>query len=133
MTNVQETRTRKTVWKYEIPLLADEFRLEMPKGADVLHVSTQFGTPQMWVEVKLENTKDMETRKFRVVGTGHEYEDVLLTTYDDEGEATRWYDVKYHTYIGTFQMMSGNFIFHIFEVLGDDVPEDVLNGTTGQD
>ena len=87
----------KTIWKYTIPVL-DIFSLELPQGAKILTVQEQHGNPQIWVLVNSDKT--LETRIFRLVGTGHpiEIEDSKLE------------------YIGTVQVVGGSFIGHLFEI-----------------
>ena len=87
----------KTIWKYTI-LISDVFSLELPQGAKILTVQEQYGKPQIWVLVNSDNP--LETRIFRLVGTGHpiEIEDSKLE------------------YIGTFQVAGGSFIGHLFEI-----------------
>lgn len=136
MTDVREKRTRRTVWKYPFSLLQDEFRLEMPKGARVLHVDIQgigggTGHPQpcMWVEVDLNNAADestYETKTFRIVGTGHPFEDVELVPVDkEEASYKAWVDTKWHEYVGTFQMLGGTLVWHLYEVGSEEIPEDI--------
>jgi len=85
-----------TIYKYTFPV-ADDFTLSLPVGAKILKVDYQRDFPAMWV---LHDTRAMsyETRKFRVYGTGHE----IL-------------GVNYLTYVGTFQMHNGDFVWHVFE------------------
>lgn len=88
----------KTVWKYDIPV-QDEFSIAMPKGAELLSVQDQFGQPRMWVFV--DTTEVLVERRFAVVGTGHIH-----------GEP--WFDV--HHFLGTFQILKGELVFHLFEL-----------------
>lgn len=88
----------KAVLKYPVKVTDEQF-IEMPKGAEILTVQTQFGKPQMWALVdKDEERKEM--RAIAIVGTGHEHEDSFW-----EGMA----------YICTFQMLEGGLIWHVFE------------------
>lgn len=71
---------------------------EMPIGAKVLTVQTQFNCICIWALVdKSETVK--ETRNFEVVGTGWDFENADKSVY-----------------IGTVQAASGNLIWHIFEI-----------------
>lgn len=85
--------TAKTIWKF---VLAEGSlqKIRMPKDAKVLTVQMQHGTACLWVLV--DPVANEEDRWFRVYGTGHDIQ--------DEG-----------TYIGTFQMKGGLYIFHVFE------------------
>lgn len=75
---------------------SDSFELELPKGAKILTVQVQFEKPQIWALV--DPNADNEKRQFRMIGTGHEIKEKNLT------------------YIGTFQMMGGHLVWHLFEV-----------------
>lgn len=91
----------KTIWKFKVEP-SEDFMLDMPKGAEILSVQTQFGEAQMWAVVDPEAPK--EKRRFCVHGTGHKMCDDIVR------------------FIGTFQpsgpMMNfarGTLIFHLFE------------------
>ncbi len=88
----------RRVYKYTIPL--GYFSLELPQGARILTVHEQHGEPQIWVLVNPDKSFT-ETRNFMIVGTGHpieKNEEVLK-------------------YIGTFQLVGGDFIGHLFEIM----------------
>ena len=80
-----------TIWKYPIPI-QDKFILSVPKGARVLAVQTQYGEPMIWMLV--DPTVEKCDMRFTLVGTGH--------------------SVPADKYIGTFQFMGGNLVFHLF-------------------
>ena len=87
------------IWKFPFDVTAD-VSVEMPFGAKVLTVQVQNGIPCLWALVEPRNTMPKTsdgTTKFRIVGTGHEF--------DGQGE-----------YVGTFQLMDGALVFHVFEV-----------------
>lgn len=84
----------KTIWKYPIPM--GGFTLEMPANAHILTVQTQDGSPFLWAMVDTE--APTVERRFTVRGTGHGANGVLETAY-----------------IGTFQLLDGAFIGHLFE------------------
>lgn len=84
------------IYKYNIPVV-DFFELELPIGAKILCVQTQNEMPCIWAMVDPSAAK--HPRRFSVIGTGHEIE--FTTTL----------------YIGTFQMMNGSFVGHLFELL----------------
>lgn len=86
------------VYKYPIPSIQDVVRMMMPKDAKVLTVQVQNGTPCIWAAVDPSQLY-LETRLFRIAGTGHEIEDDIV---DD--------------YVGTFQMYDGKLVFHLFEI-----------------
>lgn len=87
--------TTKTIWKYAIEP-SDNFRVDLPAGAEFLSVQSQFETPQMWWLV--DPTAPKAARRFAVHGTGHTIRGVK-------------------TYLGTFQMNEGTLVFHLFEVV----------------
>ena len=82
------------IWKFPLEVTDDEC-LEMPFGARVLTIQTQNGKPCLWALVEPGSSPIL--RKFRIVGTGHEF--------DGKGE-----------YVGTFQLMGGALVFHVFDV-----------------
>ena len=96
----------KTVWKYPLEV-EDEQIIEMPANAHILTVQTQQGRPCLWALV--DPTRPFEPRRILIAGTGHERKDL-----DDVGVG----------YIGTFQVMGGGLIFHVFEsvIYGSVVP-----------
>jgi len=91
-----------SIFKYPV-LIQDHFTLELPKDAKILTVQTQRGTPQLWAMVDSETEK--EKRYFRLTGTGHPLGDDYLRIIN---------------YIGTFQMVNGTLVFHLFEIKEGD-------------
>lgn len=86
----------KRIFKYALPV-TDEVRIAMPKGAEILSIQVQHGTPQIWALVDPQAPD--ERRHFRVIGTGHPIEDHANLRY-----------------IATFQY-AGGLVFHVFEVV----------------
>lgn len=86
----------KTIWKYSL-VVEDDQVIKMPKWAKPLCVQVQDNEPKMWVEVDTEQTTHLESRRFATRGTGHPLPD-------------------YETYLGTYQLLGGDLIFHVFEV-----------------
>jgi len=84
----------KRIWKFTFEP-TDNIEIEMPKNAEILTVQTQCEQSCIWALVNPKEEK--EIRKFRLVGTGHIINDNL------------------GKYIGTFQIMNGQLIFHLFE------------------
>jgi len=84
----------KTIWKYALDF---QTIVDIPKGAKVLTVQEQRGDPQLWAIV--DPDAETEKRTFIIYGTGHNMP-------DDPGE-----------YVGTFQQLGGNLVFHVFEYL----------------
>ncbi len=79
----------KTVWKYFLEPKDDQ-HLELPAGAEVLHVGVQRGAVHVWalVETDFPNV----ARRFLIVGTGRRSSEL------QSREAWR--------YVGTVQMMA---------------------------
>ena len=87
----------RTIFKYPVQI-ADQFDVEMPAGASVLSVQVQGDQPQMWVAVDTEAR--VVRRAFAVRGTGHPLQ-------RDVGR-----------FVGTFQMLGGALVFHLFDIDG---------------
>ena len=85
------------VWKYEIK--PNKVIVEMPKDAEILTVQNQHGRVCIWALVNPENEK--EKRHFEVYGTGY---DIFIYGFDTKLK-----------YINTFQLFSGDLVFHLFE------------------
>lgn len=84
------------VFKYELPV-GDEVSIDMPRGAEILHVDVQNHRPYLWARV--DASAPPEARHFRFAGTGH--------TLDD----------RVGKHVGSFLMEGGHLVFHIFELL----------------
>jgi hypothetical protein len=88
---------KKVIWKFAFPI-ENLFSIEMPKDAKILTVQMQKNMQCIWVMVNTEQ-KQPEERHFRLIGTGEPFSPEFRETY-----------------IGTFQRLGGDFIFHLFEV-----------------
>ncbi len=88
----------RRVFKYPIVEIQDVVNIMMPKGAKVLTVQVQNGTPCIWAAVDPCQTY-LEMRRFRIAGTGHPIEDNIVDNY-----------------VGTIQKFDGKLVFHLFEV-----------------
>jgi hypothetical protein len=86
----------RTIWKFQVPV-NDDIAVEMPKGAEILHIDAQEDVPCIWAMV--DPTNDLHTRRFRMYGTGH-------PMHVDEVE----------THVGSFMLYNGQLVFHVFEV-----------------
>ena len=88
----------KRIYKYQIQPteLEDQVTVSMPVGAKVLSVQVQKGIVCLWVLINTKEKVD-EFREFNVVGTGHDI------------------DFNTNKFVGTFQLMEGNLVFHLFE------------------
>jgi hypothetical protein len=85
-----------TIYKYEVRI-ADEFAIEMPRGARVLSVQTQNSAPYLWALV--ESTAPMTLRTFALRGTGHNADGLALAPF-----------------VGTFHLSNGALVFHLFDL-----------------
>lgn len=86
------------VYKYSVPA-ADCFELDLPTGAQILTVKTQYGKSQLWALVDPE--AKTQKRIFRLAGTGH------AVTEPSEKLA----------YIDTILLFDDSLVLHLFEVL----------------
>lgn len=85
----------KTIYKYPLQI-ADIQALTLPRNAKILTVQMQGDTPYIWALIDRHAPTD-EVVTIRMYGTGH---DIIGS--------------EYFTYIGTFQMHSGQLVFHTF-------------------
>ena len=84
----------RAIYKYPLKVL-DEQEVMMPKGARILAVQTQREAPCLWAEVELG--AELQLRIIEVFGTGHPI------------------DERPRKYLGTFQLLNGDFLGHVFE------------------
>ncbi len=83
---------------YKFPIEVTDFTdIEIPATAKILTVQIQDGNPYVWV--LLDPDQPTIKRYFRLAGTGHSINGLQYTL----------------DYIGTFQMHSGDLVFHLFE------------------
>ena len=95
-----------SIWKYRLDITTcrtgDErqavFDERIPRGAKLLAVQAQNEGPCLWALVDTKQPK--ESRTFEIYGTGH----------------TMPKDLSNRVYLGTFQLDSGRFVGHVFEV-----------------
>jgi len=85
----------KKVFKYSF-ITNHKYVIDMPIGAEILHLNMQNGDPQLWALVNPD--AKLEERHFEIFGTGH-------PIHDDMGIERK--------YIGTY--FEGSFVFHLFE------------------
>ena len=86
----------KEIWEWSIPIVgAGSFTLQVPENAQFLTCQVQGKTPVLWAVVR--TTAKEREYKFHVFGTGEQFE-----LHDDL------------TYIGTFQLVGGAFVGHLF-------------------
>ena len=84
----------KTIWKYKLEI-TEQQTIEMPATATFLTMQVQHDVVTVWYLVNPK--EDHRPRRFAIYGTGHEMP-------DEPG-----------TYLGTFQIVGGALIFHVFE------------------
>ncbi len=97
--------TKRAVWKYPMGNWeTGMFSAEMPVGAEVLSLDWQHGELMMWALVDPEAAR--EQRHFIILGTGH-----TVASPNYRGEA-----ISTEGFVGTFQYLGGDLIFHVFEV-----------------
>ena len=85
----------RVIHKYPLEV-RDKQQIELPKDSEILTIQTQKGIPCLWALVQTENSK--EVRTIHTFGTGNEIN----------------IDTDNLTYISTYQLHSGSFIFHTF-------------------
>ena len=88
---------KETIWKFPLESTGNQAIL-MPIGAKILHIDTQAALPCIWALVNPKKQK--EPRHIEIYGTGHEIE------CQKEKELC---------HLGTYQMMGGSLVFHVFE------------------
>lgn len=86
-----------TIWKFELET-TDIQRIEMPVGAEILCIQTQFEKPCIWALIVQKDL--VQKRTFEIFGTGHPIPE----------NAKR-------KYVGSYQLSGGNMVFHCFELL----------------
>lgn len=79
--------------------------IHLPKGANIIEVNTQHGTPTIWYEFEYKSGKDVpyEVREFVIRPTGRGFE--------------RSKEVGEEKHLGTCLSNKGRLVYHIYEVL----------------
>jgi hypothetical protein len=87
----------RTIWKFELDYSALDFQqtIDMPSGAEIIHVDIQNGKICIWVICS--TIVKTETRMFYIIGTGHRIPEYV------------------YKYIGTVQIPGILDVWHIFE------------------
>lgn len=87
----------KTIYKY--PLAIEDFQIiQLPKGAKILCVQAQEDQPQLWAVVDTlaaKRTDSYEPKHIITIATGGPMPDV-------------------GKYLGTYQVLKGRFVGHVF-------------------
>lgn len=84
----------RTIFKWRLNT-TDIQEIEVPEGFVPLCVQVQDGDPFLWAQV--EPTAPKTLVSIRIVGTGHAYNPEEIGRY-----------------IGTYQLMGGSLVFHVF-------------------
>jgi len=84
-----------SIWKYTLETTYFQ-QIKIPSPAKILTIQVQHGVPCIWVLVDLE--EDLINKELIIVGTGHPVDDPHTLNY-----------------VGSFQLMEGQFIGHLFE------------------
>ena len=87
----------KKIYKYQFSV-ENNFEIEIPVNAEILAIQTQNNIPCIWALV--DDYGVYEKRSFAIYGTGHKVDEKFM-----------------HNYIGTFQLLEGKFVGHLFEIL----------------
>lgn len=103
----------RQIWKFPLNVMPDDGTTEiaMPEGAQIIHfepllsgdLSAPNYHPTVWAIV--DSDSPLETRRFRIFGTGHPLP-----------RAAR--------HVGTY--FESVFVWHIFELLGEPLPEGLV-------
>lgn len=82
------------IWKFPLQVV-DCQRITAPRGIKPLCVQMQNGIPCLWAVV--DQRKDTVEHEVWIHGTGHDVSPAVVDHY-----------------VGTFQMMNGAVVFHVF-------------------
>lgn len=83
-----------TIYKYPFKI-EDNFKIAMPKNAKILAVAIKDEIPCIWAMVETYN--DLALKEFWLRGTGHNCE-----------------EIRNLSYVGSFQILGGSLVFHLF-------------------
>lgn len=83
----------QAIWKFPLEVIGKQ-EIDIPKGAKILTVQTQFNTPCIWAICDINVPKEKKTINMIRTGHGHDY---------IHGE-----------YIGTTQVAEGRLVWHFF-------------------
>lgn len=85
----------KTIWKFPLQII-DTQTIEMPIGAEILCVQMQGSDPCLWAIVNDHESIPKMNITIRTYGIGHPIDSIK------------------EQYIGTYQSLSGQLVFHVF-------------------
>lgn len=86
----------KTIYKYPLEIFERQ-TLMLPTGAKILSVQPQGKHESVWLWALIDTEQPQEARTIVMRGTGHEFPEGTFT------------------HLGTFQVMGGSLVFHVFE------------------
>ena len=84
------------ICKYELPV-GNHITLMLPRGTKILSVGRQKQGLYIWA---MEPTGEMESRNFRVIGTGQPLNDI---------------DIAHLIHLGTVHFRESSLVWHVFE------------------
>lgn len=87
------------VWKWRLDV-TDHQTVSMPEGAQILSVQTQHEAPTLWA--LCNEAVPYEDRSIEIIGTGHNVPPAPSGTN--------------RHFLGTFQLLDGGFVGHVFEL-----------------
>lgn len=92
-----------TIHKYAVPTIGAPTALEMPRGAELLHVAEQDGRVMLWAEMDTDEL--LVRRMVFIVGTGQPIRSLA--------------GMRPPRYVGTAQIPNplgiGGFVWHVFD------------------
>ena len=88
----------KVIFKYTLNV-TDKQVIQMPVGAEILKVDTQYNKICIWAMFDRVKEYDTEERVFEIFGTGNSFEE------SDK-----------RNYLDTIQLYDGEQIYHVFEI-----------------
>lgn len=99
----EKVSDRLAVYKYDLPITDDVIEIDMPVGAQILHLGwqpTNARQVQMWALVDPDPTHPVQHRRFRIYGTGHPIPNP--------------HELRH---VGTVLTFDGQLVWHVFEVM----------------
>ena len=91
----ERDETMSVIWKFQLEVTSHQ-TVEMPKGAHIIHVASQFEKPCLWAIVD-----PMAEKEARPIG--------ILTT----GQTS--FGAREIKYLGSFMLQGGAFVWHVVE------------------
>ncbi len=99
---VNKVSVANTIWKYELRI--DDYQIiDLPLNSEILKFDMQGDVPCIWVMLPDPNSEhyEVESRKFRIFGTGH----IGIKE-----------EMNKENYIGTAMHRQGGLVWHLFEI-----------------